>query len=107
MLGITNSITESASGDGITYTNLTNADIKIDDKLWINNTATTTTIAAAQIEQASYNYIQTPNPNIIVGHNKVFTLTDNTYVSSANGPNLSQINALRTDKFGNLISEKV
>lgn len=95
----------SSSGHEVTYTNLTNADIKTGDKLWINQTAATTTVADAQIEQVSYTFIQTPNPNIAVGHGKVFTLTDNTYISSTNGPNLGTQDALRTDKFGNLITE--
>lgn len=95
----------SSGGHEVTYTNLTNADIKKGDKLWINQTATTTTVADAQVEQVAYNFIQTPNPNIVVGRSKVFTLTDNTYVSSTNGPMPGTTSALRTDKFGNLITE--
>lgn len=69
------------SGDEVTYTNLTNAEIKTDDKLWINTTATTTEKASAQLDSA--NVIQTSNPNVAVTSSKLYTLQDGAYVQSS------------------------
>lgn len=95
------------SGDEVNYTNLTNADIKANDKLWINQTATTTTVADAQLPSFGYKTLrclQTPNPNIVLASdNQVYTLEGNTYIGSSDGYPFQ--NQLQTDKYGNFISE--
>lgn len=103
MLGRTNSITESAGGDEVTYTNITGATIAKDDKLWINTTATITEKASVQLGATAAHVIQTSNPNVAVTTNKLYTLQDGAYVQSSLAKTITMTN-VGIDKNGLLYS---
>lgn len=94
---------QSSSGDEIVYTNLTNTDIKANDKLWINTTAITAEKASAQLGSSVAHVIQTSNPNVAVTTNKLFTLQDGAYVQSSLAKTIT-MNKVGIDKNGLLYS---
>lgn len=91
------------SGDEVTYTNLTNAEIKTDDKLWINTTASTTEKASAQLSVSNAYVIQTSNPNVAITNNELYTLQDGAYVISSLAKTIT-MNKVGIDKNGLLFS---
>lgn len=93
----------SSGGHEVTYTNLTNADIKTGDKLWINTTATTTEKASVQIGSSAAHVIQASNPNVAVTTNKLYTLQDGAYVQSSLAKTIT-IGKVGIDKNGLLYS---
>lgn len=105
MLGRTNSITESAGGDEVTYTNITGATIAKDDKLWINTTAATTEESTVQI--SALELIQTSNPNVVLGSSYRYALQDGAYIKAALTKSISFGSSLGIDKNGILYNNYI